>query len=270
LARNGDVAISFLVGGEGPTIVLLHGWPDTSALWDGVAADLVAAGFRVVVPDLRGCGRSSKPTQVALYAMHHLVGDVASVLDEVGVDRVTLVGHDWGANLAWVTAVYLPERVGRLVVLSVGHPAAFRSAGLEQQIKSLYTLLFAHEGLGEAFLRKNDYEAMRAWLSHPRVEDIIEELERDGQMTAHLLWYRANMPPESFVMDPPVLPPVQAPTLGIWSSGDRALSERQMTASSAYCANGFEYVRLEDFGHWLPLDATHEVSSAIVKFLHAS
>ena len=267
LVHNGDVTLSVLVAGEGPTVVLLHGWPDTSALWDDVAVELLAAGYRVVVPDLRGCGQSSKPTETSQYAMRLLVGDVTCILDAVGADRATLVGHDWGANLAWVCAAYLPDRVERLVVLSVGHPTSFRSAGLEQQLKSWYTLLFAHEGLGEAFLRKNEYEAMRVWMGHPRVDEVIAELERDGQMTTHLLWYRANIPPEAFVMEPPVLPPILAPTLGIWSSGDLALGERQMTGSSDYCVNGFDFARFEGLGHWLPLDAPREVSDEILNFL---
>ncbi|HEY5111068.1 MAG TPA: alpha/beta fold hydrolase [Acidimicrobiales bacterium] len=267
---SGDVELHVNVSGEGPTVLLLHGWPDTSALWNGVASDLVTAGYRVAVPDLRGCGLSDKPTDVTRYAMHELVSDVACIIAALGDEKVTLVGHDWGANLAWVTATYRPDLVGRLVVVSVGHPTSFRSAGLEQQIKSWYTLLFFHEGVGEAFLRKNDYEAMRRWTGHPRVEEIILELERDGQMTTHLLWYRANLPPESFVADPPILPPVEVPVLGLWSSGDAALSEHQMTNSSAYCAQGFTYVRFEGPGHWLPIEAPHDVSAAIVKFISAS
>lgn len=264
---NADIALQVRVSGTGPTVVLLHGWPDTGAMWDEVTPGLLGAGFRVVAPDLRGCGRSSKPDVTEQYAMHHLVGDVAAVIDRLGVDRVHLVGHDWGANLAWATAAYLPTRVDHLVALSVGHPTAFRSAGLEQQIKSWYTLLFAHEGLGEAFLRKNDYEAIRTWLGHPRVEEIIAELERDGQMSAHLRWYRANIPPEAFVADPPILPPIEAPTMGIWSSGDHALSERQMVNSRDYCVNGFEFVRLEGYGHWLALEAPELVASTISEFL---
>ena len=267
MARHGDVEIAYDVDGEGPTLVLLHGWPDTSSLWDEMAPRLIEAGFRVVTPDLRGCGRSSKPTATADYAMHHLVGDVAALIDDVGAERVTLVGHDWGANLTWVSAAHLPERVDRLVALSVGHPTSFRSAGLEQQIKSWYTLLFAHEGLGEAFLRQHDYEAMRHWLGHPRVDAVIEELERDGQMTTHLQWYRANIPPWAFVADPPVLPPILAPAMGVWSSGDAALSERQMTGSAPYCEGGFRFVRLEGFGHWTPLEAPDEVTDEIVHFI---
>jgi pimeloyl-ACP methyl ester carboxylesterase len=265
--QNGPVTLSVQVQGEGPTIVLLHGWPDTSAVWDLVAPALVANGYRVAVPDLRGCGRSSKPAGTPNYAMHLLVSDLHAIVVALGADKVSLVGHDWGANLAWVATAYEPTMVERLVAVSVGHPTAFRSAGLEQQIKSWYTLLFFHEGLGEAFLRKNDYEAMRTWLGHPRVESVIEELERDGQMSSHLQWYRANIPPEAFVARAPVLPPIQVPTLGVWSSGDAALGERQMTESAAYCADGFTFARLEGVGHWIPLEAADELVEQIVTFV---
>jgi pimeloyl-ACP methyl ester carboxylesterase len=268
--ENEGVQLVVHVEGDGPTILLLHGWPDTARLWNEVASNLVEAGFRVATPDLRGCGESDKPEAVEDYRMHHLVGDVTAIVARLGDERVTLVGHDWGANLAWCTAAFRPDLVERLVVVSVGHPTSFRSAGLEQQIKSWYTLLFFHEGVGEAFLRKNDYEAMRKWTRHPRVEEIITELERDGQMTTHLLWYRANLPPSSFVADPPVLPPIRVPVLGLWSSGDLALSEHQMTDSASYCDAGFTYVRYENYGHWLPIEAPREVSDAIINFASAS
>jgi pimeloyl-ACP methyl ester carboxylesterase len=86
-------------------------------------------------------------------------------------------------------------------------------------------------------------------------------------MSAHLQWYRANIPPEAFVARPPVLPPIQAPTLGVWSSGDAALCERQMTDSAVYCAQGFTYSRLEGVGHWIPLEAAAQLVEQIVTFV---
>jgi pimeloyl-ACP methyl ester carboxylesterase len=265
--RNGDVELSLEVSGEGPTLLLLHGWPDTGALWRDMVPDLVASGYRAAVADLRGCGRSSKPADTASYKMTQLVADVVSIIDALGEEPVTLIGHDWGAALAWAVATYLPERVHSLVALSLGHPTSFYAAGIEQQVKSWYMLLFSQDDLGEAFLRKNDYEAIRRWSGHPRAEEVIEELERDGQMSAHLRWYRANVPMNAFVVDPPIVSPLQVPALGIWSSGDPALTERQMKESGAYCARGFTYVRLEGFGHWLPLEAPHAVSREILNFL---
>lgn len=269
---NGTVRLHVEVSGEasgGPTALLLHGWPDTGTMWDEVATRLVEAGFRVAVPDLRGCGRSDKPREVEDYQMAHLVEDVAALVDALGGEAVTLVGHDWGAALAWAVSTLRADLVDRLVAVSVGHPSAFFAAGIAQQVKSWYTLLFWHEGLGEAFLRRNDYEALRHWSGHPRAQAVIDELERDGQMTTHLLWYRANLSPWAFVVDPPVLAPVRVPVLGVWSSGDFALGERQMTDSELHCAKGFTYRRVEGCGHWVPIEAASELAEAIVDFARA-
>ncbi|MGB7103693.1 MAG: alpha/beta hydrolase, partial [Acidimicrobiales bacterium] len=116
---NGDVRLEVFVQGEGPVILLLHGWPDTSIMWDEVTPDLVAAGYRVAVPDLRGCGQSDKPAELTSYAMHHLIGDIANIVEALGVEKVTVVGHDWGAALAWGVALTRPDLVERIVVVSV-------------------------------------------------------------------------------------------------------------------------------------------------------
>lgn len=263
---NDGVNLVVDLHGDGPTILLLHGWPDTARLWDDVAVDLVAAGYRVAVPDLRGCGRSDKPVDVSSYQVHHLMGDVVGLVNALGAEPVVLVGHDWGAALAWATATLRPDLVRGLVAVSVGHPASFRSAGLEQQLRSWYMLLFHFEGLGEKFLRQNDHEAVRRWLKHPRASDIVDELERDGQMEAHLRWYRANVPPDAFFIEAPELPVIEVPVLGVWSSDDLALTEAQMTNSARYCARGFTYVRLEGLGHWIPIEAPHELAREIVAF----
>jgi pimeloyl-ACP methyl ester carboxylesterase len=267
--QRGGVKLLVHDEGEGVPIMLLHGWPDSSKVWDVVSRQLVASGHRCVVPDQRGCGRSDKPLGTESYKVIELVGDLVAVMDQCKIDRVHVVGHDWGANLAWALASFFPDRVASLVVLGVGHPTAFRSAGLEQQMRSWYTLLFFHEGVGEAFLRQNNYEAIRNWLQHPRTEEIIEELERDGQLEAQLRWYRANIAPSAFVSAPPVLPPVQPDVLGIWSSGDAALSEAQMVNSAQYCAGTFTYRRIEDRGHWLPIEAADEMAREIETFVAA-
>lgn len=255
--------------GDGDPVLLLHGWPDTSAVWDLVVSQLVTNGLRCITPDQRGCGQSDKPQATESYKVVELVSDLINVMDECGIERFHVVGHDWGANLAWALASFFPNRVASLVVLGVGHPTSFRSAGLEQQLRSWYTLLFFHEGVGEAFLRRNNYEAMRDWLGHPRTDAIIAELERDGQMEAQLRWYRANIPPSAFVSEPPVLPAVEPDVLALWSSDDLALSEAQMVNSAQYCTGSFTYRRIENEGHWLPIDAAQLVAGEIQAFVAA-
>ena len=129
---------------------------------------LTGAGFQVIVPDLRGYGRSGKPADAGSYAMPLLIADVLGVLDQLRVAGRRVVGHDWGAAIAWALATLHPQRVDHLAVLSVGHPAAFAAAGLAQREKSWYMLLFQFPGVAERWLTQHDWANFRAWASIPR------------------------------------------------------------------------------------------------------
>src|SRR5690348_1591039 len=123
--KVGDIELHVVDEGKGPVVLLLHGFPDSSHLWRKQIPALRAAGYRVIAPDLRGFGKSSRPVGVEHYAMPNLVGDVVGLLDGLGIDRAHLVGHDWGAALAWASAAILPQRTLSLTAISVGHPAVF-------------------------------------------------------------------------------------------------------------------------------------------------
>jgi len=264
---SNGVGISYEVTGTGTPVVLLHGFPDSGRLWRHQVPALVEAGCSVVVPDLRGYGASDQPADVEAYALPYLAGDVVAVLDALGVERAHVVGHDWGAALAWGLGSLLPDRVERLVALSVGHPASFVAAGTPQREKSWYMLLFQFEGIAEQWLSQNDWENFRSWAQHPDAADVIAELEKSGSLTPALNWYRANIPPQSYVDPPLELPPVQAPTMGVWSSGDIALTEAQMTGSGAHVAGPWRYERLDGPGHWMQLEAPDAVNALLVDFL---
>lgn len=265
------VGIEFDVSGpdSGPRVILLHGFPDTGRLWRNQVPALAGAGFRVIVPDLRGYGRSDKPKDVGEYEFASLLGDVVGVLDHLGVERAHVVGHDWGADLSWGLASLAPDRVDRLVVLSVGHPAAFRTAGLEQMEKSWYMLLFLFPGVAEQWLSNDGWANFRQWARHPDADAVIADLEADGSLTPGLNWYRANVAPEWWVLPPMELPPVRAPTLGVWSSGDPALTEVQMTASARHVAAEWRYERIDGAGHWLQLEAPERINDLLLGFLSA-
>ncbi len=145
-ASSGGAGIEYEVTGEGRPVVLLHGFPDSGRVWRHQIAPLADAGFKVIVPDMRGYGASDKPSEVEAYNMLYLVADVGAVLDQVGAERAHVVGHDWGAGVAWVLAAVAPDRVDHLVALSVGHPSSFRAGGYEQHEKSWYMLLFQFPG----------------------------------------------------------------------------------------------------------------------------
>jgi pimeloyl-ACP methyl ester carboxylesterase len=261
------VGTEFSVTGEGTPVVLLHGFPDTGRMWRNQVPALAEAGLAVIVPDLRGFGASDKPADVASYNLASVAGDVLAILDQLGHERAHIVGHDWGAGLAWVMASLLPDRVDQLVALSVGHPNSFRSAGWEQREKSWYMLLFQFEGVAEQWLSQDGWANLRAWGNHPDFEAVVAGLQPEGALTAALGWYRANVPPESLVGPPLELPAVAADTMGIWSTGDFALTEKQMKGSGDHVTGEWRYERVDDAGHWVALDRPDEVNRLLLDFL---
>src|ERR1700737_4784747 len=220
--------------GTGKPVIMLHGFPDTGELWRNQVPVLNAAGFRTIVPDMRGRGQSAKPEAVAEYALPLIVQDVTGILDALGIDRAHVVGHDWGAAVAWLVASFAPERVDRLVAISVGFPGAGGLPDLEALQKMWYRILIAFPAAEELFQR-NDWYLMRALLQGGDAEVALKTLAEPGALTAAFNWYRANLPIERIAGMPgqrPQLPPVQAQNLGIWSSNDIALTEKAMTESS--------------------------------------
>jgi len=260
------VGIEYEVVGEGRPVVLLHGFPDSGRLWRHQAPALAEAGFQVIVPDLRGYGRSDKPEPVEAYSIPVLAGDVLAILAERGIGKAHVVGHDWGAALAWALASFAPGNVDHLVVLSVGNPVTFLRT-LEQRQKSWYMLLFQFPGVAERWLTEDNWANFRHWGRHPDGDAVIAELEANGSLTPGLNWYRANIAPESWAGPPLQLPPVQAPAMGVWSTGDFALSEVQMTDSAQNMAGSWRYERLDGPGHWMQLEAPGQVNELLLDFL---
>ena len=260
------VGIEYEVTGEGPPVVLLHGFPDSGRLWRHQVPALAGAGFQVIVPDLRGYGRSDKPEAVEAYSLMHIAGDVIAILADLNAGRAHVVGHDWGAALAWALASFRPDQVDHLVTLSVGHPATFRRTPRQRE-KSWYMLLFQFPGIAERWLTEDNWHNFRTWAGHPDADQVVSELEATGSLTPGLNWYRANVPPESWVSPPLQLPPVQAPVMGVWSTGDPALTEAQMTDSAENVAGSWRYERLEGPGHWMQLDAPDQVNGLLTDFL---
>ncbi|MFF5294347.1 alpha/beta fold hydrolase [Paractinoplanes globisporus] len=262
-----DISLYVRDTGSGVPVVLLHGWPDTGDLWQHQVPALTAAGYRVIAPDLRGFGRSGKPADLAAYAVPIMVGDVLGVLDALDIESAHLVGHDWGAAIAWMTAAVAPDRIASITAMSVGHPEALRSAGLRQREKSWYMLLFQFMGVAERWLSDDGFRNLREWSAHPDIEPVVERLTDPAALTASLALYRAILPPESLVEPRVSLPPVAAPAMGVWGSADRALIEAGMTGSAGHVTGPWRYERVEDAGHWLPLEAPDKVNALLLDFL---
>lgn len=183
--------------GQGSPLLLLHGFPDSARLWREVAPRLAAAGHRVIAPDQRGFGESDAPAGRGHYRIERLLGDVAGLLVALDVrEPVGVVGHDWGAVVAWCLAMYRPDLVYSAVAISVGHPREYALAGLEQKRKGLYTIGWQFAGIAERWMAARDWARMRRWLrQHPDPEPCLRDLARPGRLTAGFNWYRANLLP---------------------------------------------------------------------------
>ena len=264
---SSGVTLDVQVEGNGRPVLLVHGWPDTKRLWSKQVPALVDAGFQVITYDQRGYGASDKPAEVEAYSIPFLAIDATAVLDHLGIEQAHFVGHDWGAAVVWATAALAPQRVDHLVALSVGHPSAFANMSMAQREKSWYMLLFQFAPQAEQWLTANDGAMFFEFTHHPDFEATFAEYVGNGSLTPGLNYYRANVGPEALLGPPLELPPIQSPVMGVWSSADFALLELQMTASEAFCANGWRYERVDGIGHWLQWEAPDQVNRLLIDFL---
>jgi pimeloyl-ACP methyl ester carboxylesterase len=198
------------------------------------------------------------------YALEKLRGDVLGLLDALHIDKVHLVGHDWGGILGWQIAAMAPQRVDRFVAMSTGHPSAIARAGLLQRLRMTYILGFMMPGVAEHTLRAADWFAMRQFTSEPGQAEIWKrDLSPPGRLTAALNYYRANI---GMAM-PHAYPVVKVPVMGLWSDRDPALGEKQMRDSAHYVDGAFRFERLHDADHWLQLTAPDRVNALLLDFL---
>ena len=251
--------------GSGVPVVLLHGWPDSGRLWRHQIPFLTARGFRVIAPDQRGFGRSERPDDVAAYGLRNAVADVTGILDALGIESAHVVGHDWGAAVAWLVAILAPERVRRLVAISVPHPLA--PVTMRQHEMAWYQLFFQFDGVAEATIRHEDWAWLRTFSrGDGDLDQAIADLSRPGALTASLNWYRANLAPR-MPRPAPSLPPVQAPTLGIWSDRDYYLDGERMRRSGKFVAAPWRYEEIDGASHWIPLDAPDQLNDLLAGWL---
>lgn len=258
--------------GAGPPVLLLHGFPDSRFLWRHQVPALFEAGYRVLAPDLRGFGDAPRPTEVRAYRRPFLIADVLGLLDRLGLDRAHLVGHDWGASLSWRIAGSYPDRVDRLVVLSVGAPASPGWETLAQREKSWYFDFFCKPGIAEAALAADDWKLFREWSrGQGDLERYLRDLARPGALTAGLNWYRAAFMPLAPDEAPlPALPAwdrVTCRTLGVWGDGDPFLLEPQIAMSADAVDAPWRYERVGEAGHWLMLDQPATLNRLLLEFL---
>ncbi len=259
----------------GKPVLLLHGFPEFWRGWIKQIPALAEAGHRVIVPDQRGYNLSDKPKGVKAYRLDALAQDVIGLMDALHYEKVTLVGHDWGAMVAWALAIWKPERVQRLGILNVPHPAVmgrFVQRDPEQIRRSWYAFLFQLPWFPEAGMRADDWRgAERALRGSGKIhtftnEDVVEYKKawsQPGAMTAMINWYRALMRRR---LPMPENPRVCVPTLMLWGMKDVALTHRMARPSMDYCDDG-RLVLFPDATHWVQRDEADEVNRYLLDFI---
>ncbi|WP_375480475.1 alpha/beta fold hydrolase [uncultured Jatrophihabitans sp.] len=268
---RGDLVFDLTDAGppDGDLIVLLHGFPQNRHSWDKVIPALTGAGYRVLAPDQRGYSPAARPLGRRAYVTKELVDDVLALLDAAGAERAHLVGHDWGAQVAWSIASSAPERLRSLTAVSVPHPVAFLSAMRRgQALKSWYMLAFQAPFVPEALLpgRFGARFLGGSGLSPEQIRFYLDPLGRDG-LTAAINWYRAL--PFSRKDSGAYGHRVTVPTLYVWSDGDVALTRAGAEATVNYVTGPYRFEELAGVSHWIPEEKPDVLAGMIVEHLAA-
>ncbi|MFC9552602.1 alpha/beta fold hydrolase [Rhodococcus sp. NPDC056960] len=253
---------------DGVPVVLLHGFPQDSRSWDALAPLLHRRGFRTLALDQRGCSPGARPRARWAYRSSELVADVVALIDQAGLGPAHVVGHDWGAAVAWGIAAERPDRVRTLTALSVPHPAAFVRAMLtsRQILKSWYMFVFQLPWLPERVITPDGY-GYRALLASGQTADRarrdLEPMRDRTRARGALNWYRA-MP---FTAPRSASRKVKVPTLFVWSDGDTAIGPVGPELTSRFVDAPYAYEILRGVSHWIPDEAAARVDALLGEHL---
>ena len=281
------VTLTVQLGGpeSGEPIILLHGFPESHRTWRDVAPAL-ARDHRVIAPDQRGFAGSDKPEGVDEYKTEKIVADLLALADSLGLERFTLVGHDWGGAVAWLAALKNPERIARLVIVNAPHPLVFQKTIVEdeaQRAASQYIRAF-RSPMMEAGIKAMGLDAFyeKTFGSHADLSRIsakerqayLDEWDQEGALTAMLNWYRASeieVPEMGEKASAPIwtglpFPHVKMPALVIWAMKDRALLPIQLDGLHEL-VDDLRIVTVTDAGHFIPWERPEPVIEAIRDFI---
>ncbi|MEU8296934.1 alpha/beta hydrolase [Micromonospora sp. NPDC048909] len=251
---------------EAPPVLLLHGFPQHGGEFDDLTPALHAAGLRTYAPDQRGYSPGARPETVEAYRLAELVADVVALLGALGVEAAHLVGHDWGAVVAWAVAAAHPGRIRTLTAVSVPHPAAMAYAlahDTQQKVRSSYMVLFRQPGKAEKVLLGLRAAALRRMLAgvgdEDRVAAYAEPMRAPGALTGALNWYRAMSRGDLAAVGP-----VTVPTTFVWSDRDIAIGRTAAEACAQHVSGDYRFVELPGVTHWIPDEAPAALAEAIV------
>lgn len=259
---------------DGRPVLFLHGFPQTRHTWRDQLPAVAAAGMRGLAPDQRGYSSGARPNTVGDYSTDRLVGDVVRLADWAG-GQVDLVGHDWGGQLAWLTAAHHPERVRSVTVLSRPHPAAFAkafAADAGQADRSKHHKAF-HNPETVDLLLADDARRLRRMLASSSVPDrdvdaYLSVLGDPSALEAAVNWYRATPPEGLRVADTPI---IEVPALYLWGTDDHSVGRAAAELTEMFVAGAYHFVELEGGGHFLTDDGySAEVTEALLAHLAAT
>ena len=267
---EGGVKIHYATLGKGPLVVMVHGFPDFWYSWRH-AMTVLSETYQVVALDQRGYNLSDKPKGVESYAMRLLVADVAAVIRDVGQERATIVGHDWGGMVAWQFAMSQPAMTERLVVLNLPHPSGLLrelKSNPEQIANSEYARTFQRGSPTDAavfFGRPMTAETLSGWVTDPSARKRYIEAFQRSDFDAMLNYYKANYPKGSGADAPvaPQLPKVKAPVLMFHGLDDRALHRNGLAGTWDWVEKDLTLVTIPGAGHFVQQDAADLVTSTM-------
>ena len=256
--RRGQLVFDVLDAGpaDGPVVVLLHGFPELNTMWQSIIPRLTARGYRCLAPSQRGYSPGARPTRRRDYRISELAEDVQALIDASGAQRVHLVGHDWGASVAWRVAQQFPDRLLTVTAMSTPHPGAFLKAlaTSRQGLASWYIYFFQLPGVPEWYFKRGHGEFTLSGLAKSRAqhapalaESEAKAMAEPGALTAALNWYRAiplSNPRETGTK-------VTVPTMYVWSDGDIALLEKGARLCGDYVLGEYRLEVLKGVSHWI-------------------
>lgn len=264
-----------LTDGDGPLVLLLHGFPQSAHLYRNLIPALAEAGFRAVAPDLRGYGQTTRPTRVRDYRLEILGDDIAALIRALGADRAHVMGHDWGGAVAWETAMSHPDVVDRLVAVNCPPAPALAHAmrtNLRQLRRSWYVFVFSVPWLAEWLLTRRHAALLSRAFSGSVITTEDEGFYRDaicrpGAASAALAYYRAAVLGACAESRRLRGRKAVCPTLVLWGERDPNLGKELTDDLQRYVRGPLQLQRFPEVGHWLIDDRPDEVAGRVISFL---
>ncbi len=265
--------------GSGDLVILLHGFPE---FWYGWRRQIPVLGrhYRVVAPDMRGYNLSDKPQDIGQYKMDVLVQDIAELIAQLGGGRAILVGHDWGAAVAWAVAATHPDLIVKLGIINVPHPLEMRRAlrgfNLRQWARSYYMFLFQLPRLPEWFMARDlariftnvfkSFSPRGVAPTDEEIQEYVKAYSHVGALTGPINYYRAAL---RYPDAPDVSSVLPMPVLMIWGEQDKALGKELTYNTKQYCAD-LETVYDPTSGHFITADNPELVNAVLLRFFAAN